>query len=100
MSHQPQAASEHAHPGAAVYVKLAVILAIITLVEVATYYIEAFEPVLIPVLIILSIIKFALVVMYYMHLKFDSRLLTAIFSVGLFAGVSIVLAMIALYGAF
>lgn len=100
MSDNSPAAPSHGHPGAATYVRLAVILAIITMAEVATYYVDALESVLIPILIVLSIAKFALVAMYYMHLKFDARLLSGIFLWGLFVGLSITLAMMALHSAF
>ena len=91
---------EHAQPGARTYVEVAIFLGVITAIEVATYYIEALQGIIIPVLLVLSAIKFAGVVMYYMHLKFDSRLLTGIFGWGLFVAASIMLALMALYSAF
>ena len=41
------------------------------MIEVAIFYIPSLAPVLSPVLLILSTLKFALVAMFYMHLKFD-----------------------------
>ena len=93
-------AEEHAHPPAMQYVLIAAILAIITAIEVATYYIEAIEPVLVYILIVLSVLKFVIVVGYYMHLKFDNRLFTWIFGMGMLAGTSVVIAMIALFNRF
>ncbi len=61
------------HPGPLEYVKIGLILAVITAVEVGIYYIEAIEDALVPILIVLSAVKFTLVVMWFMHLKFDSR---------------------------
>ena len=90
-------AIQPAHPGAAAYVKIAVILAILTMTEVAIWYIPALAGILTPALIILSIVKFTLVVMFYMHLKFDSRFFSGVFLAGLFVAVSIILTMIALY---
>ncbi len=63
-----------AHPGPLEYVKIGLILAVITAVEVGIYYIEAIEDALVPILIVLSALKFTLVVMWFMHLKFDNRL--------------------------
>jgi cytochrome c oxidase subunit 4 len=102
MSHQPnESVVHHSHPGAATYIKLAVVLGVITMLEVVTYYIHSVSQyILIGALIILSTIKFALVVGYYMHLKYDSRLLTAVFVWGLFVAVSIILAMMLLHSAF
>ncbi len=65
---------EEAHPGPLEYIKIGLILAAITAVEVGIYYIEAIEDALVPILIVLSALKFSLVVLWFMHLKFDSRL--------------------------
>ncbi len=73
-----EAPAEHvrgqAHPGPVEYIKIGSILAVITAVEVGIYYIEAIEDALVPILIVLSALKFSLVVLWFMHLKFDSRL--------------------------
>jgi cytochrome c oxidase subunit 4 len=95
---QGQRAAAQAHPGPATYVKIAVILAVVTIVEVATYYLEAFfGAALIPVLLVLSAAKFVLVVGYYMHLKFDAPLLRGMFAWGMMVAIGITLAMLALY---
>ena len=70
-------------PGEAKYIKIALILAVITAVEVAFSYWEAVEGILAPSLIAMSSVKFAIVVMYFMHLKFDSRLFRRLFVAGL-----------------
>lgn len=70
---------EHPHPGWETYLVVAVVLAIITAAEVAVFYIEVLQPALVPILLTLSGGKFALVVMFYMHLKFDSRIFTGVF---------------------
>ena len=79
---------EHAHPAENVYIRVGIILAIITAIEVAIYYIEAIEDVLVPVLIVLSAAKFVAVVGYFMHLKFDDRRFTWIFGFGLAVAVA------------
>ncbi len=77
-STEREAPAEHvgkrAHPGPVEYIKIGSILAVITAVEVGIYYVEAIEDALVPILIVLSALKFSLVVMWFMHLKFDSRL--------------------------
>jgi cytochrome c oxidase subunit 4 len=90
---------EHAHPGELVYIKVAAILAFITLIEVTIWYIDWIKDhnILIPALIILSAIKFVAVVGYFMHLKFDDRRFTYIFGAGLAVAASIVLALMALF---
>lgn len=62
---------EHAHPGPKQYVVIALILAVITAIEVWVYYVPALLPYIFPILIALSAIKFIMVVGYFMHLKFD-----------------------------
>ena len=47
------------------------ILAVITGVEVAVYYIPAARPFIAPILIFLSAVKFWMVIAFFMHLKFD-----------------------------
>lgn len=85
---------EHAHPSDNFYVKVAVALTIITVIEVVIYYVEGFRGFLVPALLVLSIIKFIAVVGYFMHLKFDDKRLAWIFSVGLAISVSVMVAMV------
>jgi cytochrome c oxidase subunit 4 len=64
------------------YIKIAVILAAITALEVSTYYVD-FGPLFMPALMIMMIVKFVMVVSYFMHLKFDSKLFSFLFYTGL-----------------
>jgi cytochrome c oxidase subunit IV len=95
------AAGEHevGHPGERKYVEIAAILAAITVAEVAIYYIQWVHDkgLLVPVLLALSAVKFATVVGYFMHLKFDDRRLTWIFLSGLIVAFSIIMALWALF---
>ena len=86
----------HAHPGAGTYVLIGLLLTIITAIEVAVFYIPAMHPYMVPVLLSLSALKFVLVVMFYMHLKFDSRLFASVFVSPLVLAVSIVIALVIL----
>ena len=80
----PEVAEEdhHMHPSDWKYVQIAIILAVLTAAEVATYYIDT-GPLEIPILITLMVVKFVLVAMWFMHLKFDSPLFTRTFVAGL-----------------
>jgi cytochrome c oxidase subunit 4 len=80
---EEEGGTHHDHPGEAKYIKIALILAAITAVEVAFSYWEAVEGILAPSLILMSIVKFAIVVAYFMHLKFDSRLFRRLFVAGI-----------------
>jgi cytochrome c oxidase subunit IV len=94
--HTETHAAEHAHPGFPTYIKIALILTVITAVEVAVYYVDALRPAIVPILLTLSIVKFALVVGYFMHLKFDPRLLTGLFVFGLAIALAVFLGLGAL----
>ncbi len=96
-AHAPSHEVEH-HPGPKQYIAIAVVLTAITAIEVAVYYVPAIRPVLPPLLIALSAVKFSLVVMFYMHLKFDSPLFTWMFVFGLTAAGFTAVGFLALFG--
>lgn len=78
----------HDHPSDWAYVKVALLLAAITAVEVLTYFesaITVFEnnSVTIASLLVMMVVKFYLVAMYFMHLKTDNALFTKLFASGL-----------------
>jgi cytochrome c oxidase subunit 4 len=92
--------AEHAHPSNRTYVIVAAILGVITAVEVAVFYLDALKPVLVPILLTLSAAKFTMVVGFFMHLKFDSRLYRALFIGPLVVAIAVMMAMFLLYGVF
>ena len=89
---------EHSHPGAKEYLAIAVVLTVITAIEVAVFYIPSMRPVLVPVLLTMSALKFTLVAMFYMHLKFDHRLFSWLFVVPMALAVAVILALMRLFG--
>jgi cytochrome c oxidase subunit IV len=92
---------EHAHPDAREYAMIASILTIVTGFEVALFFFTGVgHSTLIGMLMVLMVVKFAMVVGWYMHLKFDNRLFTYIFTGGLFIAVFIVLALVVLFEVF
>ena len=92
-----QPSGQAAHPTPLTYVKVAATLAVLTAAEVAVFYIDFLEPVFLPTFLILSVAKFALVVLFYMHLKFDSRLFSGMFVGGLLLAVAVSVAVMALF---
>jgi cytochrome c oxidase subunit IV len=75
---------EHAHPGPGEYIKIAVILAIITAVEVGAYYVSGIpRPLFSTLLLVMMAMKFFLVASWFMHLRFDSPLFRRLFFVGI-----------------
>ena len=89
-----------AHASVGTYLAIAAILTIITLVEVGVFYVPAFKPVLAPTLIALSAVKFSLVVMFYMHLKYDHKLFSTVFLLPLFIATGVIIALLFLFGKF
>ncbi len=74
--------TESHHPGDAEYIRIGLTLGAITAFEVALFYIEIERALLIPILVIASAAKFVIVMSFFMHLKFDSKLFTVIFVTG------------------
>lgn len=98
MTDQPQAHAEHA--SIATYVKVAAILTVVTALEFSVIYIRALTPILVPLLLVLSAGKFTLVVLFFMHLRYDSRALSILFAGPLLLASSIAIALMTLTGAF
>jgi cytochrome c oxidase subunit IV len=90
----------HEHPTWKQYKWVALILTVITIVEVWVYYIPAFvaTKLFVPSLLIMSAAKFAIVVMYYMHLKYDHKLFRALFTGPLIIAVVTLLVLLLLFG--
>ena len=97
---QESHAAEQPHPTAGTYIRVAVILTVLTVLEVGVFYVPEFHPVLAPVLLTLSAVKFAIVVMFYMHLKMDSRFFAFLFGGPLLLGLGMTLGLMFLFGAF
>jgi cytochrome c oxidase subunit 4 len=90
----------HAHPTWKQYKWVALILTLITVVEVWIYYIPSFTAtkLFVPSLLIMSAVKFAIVVLFYMHLKYDSRLFRALFTGPLIIAVVTLISLLFLFG--
>lgn len=88
----------HAHPSDRSYVGIALILALITAAEVATYYLEEeLGSWLIPALLVMMVVKFAMVAGWFMHLRFDSNLFTRLFVSGIVLAVGVYLGTLAAF---
>ena len=87
----------HSHPTWKTYVAVGAILTAITGIEVAIYYIPSLHGVIVPLLLVLSALKFFIVVLFYMHLKFDSKIFGRVFFAPLFLAMLVVVGMIMLF---
>ena len=88
----------HAHASTTTYLTIFAVLFVITVVEVGIFYVGLVRPVLVSALIVLSAVKFALVVGYYMHLRFDHRIFRLLFSGPLVIALAIGIALLFLFG--
>lgn len=91
------AAHEEAHPSVTTYIKVAIILAIITIVEVGVFYLDFNRTAFILVFIGMSGVKFIIVIMFYMHLKFDNILFSRLFIGGVILAAAVMFSLLALF---
>jgi cytochrome c oxidase subunit 4 len=105
--HTPQGEADHhamgevhEHPTWKQYKWVALILTVITIVEVWVYYIPSFvaSPLFVPSLLIMSAVKFAIVVMFYMHLKYDHKLFRVLFTGPLIIAIVTLIVLLLLFG--
>jgi cytochrome c oxidase subunit 4 len=80
------------HPTPSQYWKIAVVLAVLTAIEVAMFYVNdardlgALNTV---ILLGLAVLKFVIVVGYYMHLRYESSMLSRFFTAGFILAMSL-----------
>ena len=99
--HDTAQAERHAHPGPREYVRVAIVLAVVTGLEIALFYIEGLaDGVVIAALMILMVIKFAMVALWFMHLRFDSLIFRRLFLTGLILAISVFGIVLLTLGAF
>jgi cytochrome c oxidase subunit 4 len=77
------------HPEPYQYVIVGIILAAITAFEVMLYYVDMNFQFLVFMLVVLSAAKFFTVVGFFMHLRYDSRLFSALFFGGLALAIAV-----------
>jgi cytochrome c oxidase subunit 4 len=100
MSEHAPGAPVHEHASVRTYVRVALILTLVTAFEVGVIYIRLLTPIVVPLLLAMSAAKFALVAMFFMHLRYDARPLTAVFVGPLLIATGLAVALMTLTGAF
>ena len=91
----------HEHPTWREYKWVALILTLITVAEVWIYYTPFKDsPFFAPVLLVMSAVKFAIVVMFYMHLKYDHKLFRALFTGPLTIAMATLISLLFLFSKF
>jgi cytochrome c oxidase subunit 4 len=82
-----------------IYVQIAMLLAVITGVEIITVYLPFAHALLFWTLAILSAVKFLFVIFFFMHLRWDRPFCTVLFFIGLILAGGTMAALLALFGA-
>jgi cytochrome c oxidase subunit 4 len=88
------------HPEPRQYIVVAVVLAAATAFEVAVYYTSIPHPLLVAFLAFAAVFKFSLVVLWFMHLRFDSRIFRRMFLAGLGLALSVYSIVLVTFGVF
>ena len=88
----------HVGAGPRTYLVVAGFLLAITVMEVWIFYVPALARVLVPILLILSTLKFALVAMFYMHLRFDHPWFSYVFIGPLLIAIGLAVSLLWLFG--
>jgi cytochrome c oxidase subunit 4 len=98
MAHSTEHAPEQHGLTPRQYIMIGLALTVITVVELAVSY-SPLGAVLIPILIVLSAVKFAVVAAYFMHLRFESGLMTRVFVGSFILATCILIALVTLFWA-
>ena len=97
-------AEAHHRPEPKDYVRIAMVLAALTAAEVGLFYLEKgvdsiTQTITVPALLLLSALKFYLVVALFMHLRYEKRLLSRFFTTGGILAGALYLILLAALGA-
>jgi cytochrome c oxidase subunit 4 len=98
VAHHPD---EKEHPSWDVYWRVATVLTLITIMEVWVYYTPFRQhSMFAPTLLAMSAVKFTIVVLFYMHLRYDHKLFRALFTGPLIIAMGTIVALLFLFGHF
>jgi cytochrome c oxidase subunit 4 len=81
------------------YVQIAMLLAVITGLEIVAINLPFPAALLISALVVLSLVKFLFVIFYFMHLRWDRVFCTVLFFIGLILAGGTMWALLHLFGA-
>lgn len=90
---------EGGHASVRTYTIILVVLAVVTLLEVGTYFVPALQArhaLLLGILAVMAVGKFGLVVGYYMHLRYDAPYYRRVFIVPLIIALAMILVVMVL----
>lgn len=91
-------AEQPEHPSVKRYWQIALFLGIVTAVEIAIAYVPDLNRTVLSVALIgLGIVKFAVVVGWFMHLKFENSTMNRLFAIGLALALGLFFIVLATY---
>jgi cytochrome c oxidase subunit 4 len=96
----PEGGEHGAHPTDVQYMLIALFLAGLTAIEVAISYIKGLGDAAAPLLIILAATKFAVVVAFFMHLRFDNPVVRRLFITGIILALTVYIVVFFTLGVF
>jgi len=82
-----------------IYVQIALLLAVITGIEIVAVYLPFAKWIVVTTLVVLSTVKFMFVIFYFMHLRWDKPFCTILFFIGLVLASGTMWGLLALFGA-
>lgn len=82
-----------------IYIKIAMLLAVITGIEIVFIFLPFATWLIVTTLVVLSTVKFLYVIFYFMHLRWDKPFCTIIFFIGLVLASGTTWALLAIFGA-
>ena len=89
--------SHENHPGPRLYIIVAALLGILTLIEVGAFFLEMSSWIVVWILLLLSLTKFLMVVFFFMHLRMDDNRFALLFFAPMVVMVSIAVALLAVF---
>jgi cytochrome c oxidase subunit IV len=92
--------ARHPHPSAKEYVRIGMILVVLTAIEVWISYSGLPHGLMIALLFFFAFVKFALVVLWFMHLRFDDVRYSRFFIMGFVGACILFLVVLLLFKAF
>jgi cytochrome c oxidase subunit 4 len=90
-------APQYSHHTDLLYVKVAAVLVTLTAMEVYTSYAHWLGHAFLPILLVLMAVKFVLVVLFFMHLRWDSKLFGNLFWAGAFLAIAVYVSALATF---
>lgn len=95
----PATAGHHEPSKFHIYVQIAMLLGVITGIEVVLIYLPFAKWLVVTGLVVLSAVKFLYVIFYFMHLKWDKAFCTILFFIGMVLAGGTMWALLHLFGA-